>query len=93
MIYVTLGTMFLDFPRLIRKLDQIAQATGERTIIQIGLGRTYPKHCAYFDFKPRHEIMQLQRDARLIVCHAGIGSVLDALEARRPFIVVPALPE
>ena len=89
MIYVTVGTLFLDFPRLIRKMDAIALATDEDVLIQTGLGTTLPEHCRHFDFKPREECLALQRTARLIVCHAGIGSILDALAARRPLTVVP----
>jgi len=89
MIYVTVGTMFLDFPRLVTAMDAIAQNTGERLVVQIGLGKTLPQHGEHFAFKPRQEVLALQREARVIVCHAGIGSVLDALHVRRPFIVVP----
>lgn len=91
MIYVTVGTMFLDFPRLIRKMDDIARKTGERVIVQTGLGITFPHECEHFDFKSREEVLALQSEARVIVCHAGIGSVMDALRARRPAIVVPRL--
>ena len=91
MIYVTLGTMFLDFPRLIRKMDEIARDTGEEIIIQTGMGKTIPASCKHFDFKPHDEILNIQREARVIVCHAGIGSVLDALQVRRPFVAVPRL--
>lgn len=91
MIYVTVGTMFLDFPRLIHKMDEIAKSTHERVLIQIGLGTTFPKHCEYFDFRPRDEILAIQQEARVIVCHAGIGSVMDALDAGKPMIVVPRL--
>jgi len=89
MIYVTVGTMFLDFPRLIRAMDTVAADTEERVIVQVGLGTTLPLHCEHFEFKPRDEVLAIQREARVIVCHAGIGSVLDALHVRRPFIVVP----
>ena len=89
MIYVTVGTMFLDFPRLIRKMDEIACDTGERVVIQTGMGKTIPEHSEWFDFKPREEVLAIQREARVIVCHAGIGSVLDALQARCPLLVVP----
>jgi len=89
MIYVTVGTMFLDFPRLIREVDQIAVATDERVIVQAGLCTTLPAHCEYFDFKSHEEVMAIQRQARVVVCHAGIGTILDALAARRPTIVVP----
>ncbi|MBI5094226.1 MAG: beta-1,4-galactosyltransferase [Candidatus Hydrogenedentes bacterium] len=91
MIYATLGTMFLDFARLVRAMDAIAEATNEHVIVQTGLCRVTPVRCEYFDFKPRDEAQRIQRDARVIVCHAGIGSVMDALEARRPFVVVPRL--
>ncbi len=91
MIYVTLGTMFMDFPRLIRKMDEMAGSTGERVVIQLGLSKIVPKHAEYFDFKKQEEIRAIQREARVIVCHAGIGAVRDALSAARPLIVVPRL--
>ena len=91
MIYVTVGTLFLDFPRLIRKMDAIAETSGERVVVQTGLSKTLPTRCEHFDFRPHDEVIALQREARVIVCHAGIGSVLDALEVRRPLVVVPRL--
>ncbi|NUM55862.1 MAG: hypothetical protein HUU46_19650 [Candidatus Hydrogenedentes bacterium] len=91
MIYVTVGTMFLDFPRLINAMDDIARGSGERVVIQTGLGTTLPKHCEHFDFKPREEVLAVQREARVVVCHAGIGCVSDALRMKRPLIVVPRL--
>ena len=89
MIYVTVGTMFMDFPRLILKMDEVARDTGERVVIQTGMGATVPVHSEYFDFRAHDEVLALQREARVIVCHAGIGCVLDALAVRRPLIVVP----
>ncbi len=91
MIYVTLGTMFLDFPRLVQKMDAIAFESEEQVLIQTGLGKIMPAHCAHFTFMPRRQILLLQRRARVIVCHAGIGSVMDALSVRRPLVVVPRL--
>lgn len=91
MVYVTVGTMFLDFPRLILRIDEIARTTRERTIVQIGMGGTIPRYCEHFDFKPREEVLALQQEARVIVSHAGIGSVIDALQSKRPLIVVPRL--
>ena len=91
MIYVTVGTMFLDFPRLIRKMDALAPGLDEPVVIQTGMGHSIPEHCEHFTFKSRDEVRALQREARLIVCHAGIGAVMDALHAGRPFLVVPRL--
>lgn len=91
MIYVTLGTMFLDFERLVRKMDAIAEKTGERVIMQLGLSKMVPSHCEHFDFKSHADILRIQQEARVIVCHAGIGATLDALQAKRPFVLVPRL--
>lgn len=91
MIYVTLGTMFLGFDRLIQAADAIAEETGEQIILQLGLSVRRPTHCEWFEFLPREECLEIQRHARVIVGHAGIGTAIDALSVGRPFIVVPRL--
>ncbi len=91
MVYCTLGTMHLDFLRLITAVDAFARDSGERVIVQRGLSPTVPEHCEHFAFRSREEVLALQREARVIVAHAGIGSVIDALETGRPLIVVPRM--
>lgn len=93
MIYATVGTMHLEFSRLIYQLDAIAEKTSEHVVVQTGLGLVTPDHCEHFDFESRKRVIELQRTARVIVSHAGIGSVIDALEAGRPLLVVPRLKE
>lgn len=91
MIYVTLGTMFLGFERLVEAADAIADGTGEQVILQLGNATRYPAHCEWFEFLPREECLDIQRHARVIVGHAGIGTVIDALSVQRPFVVMPRL--
>ena len=91
MMYVTVGTMFMDFPRLINAMDAVAKSSDEEIIIQTGMGATVPQYATHFDFKPREEVKSIQARARAIVCHAGIGCVQDALAACRPLMVVPRL--
>jgi len=83
--------MFMDFERLVRKMDEIAGRTGESVVIQRGLSKIIPTHAQYFDFKPPEENLAIQREARVIVCHAGIGAVRDALSTGRPLVVAPRL--
>jgi len=83
--------MFLGFDRLVQKMDAIAAASGERVIIQTGLSKRLPAHAEHFDFKPHEEVLQLNREARLVVAHAGIGVTMDALQAKVPFVLVPRL--
>ena len=91
MIYVTIGTMYMPFTRLLSAVDEIARDSGEEIVVQTGMDRDIPKHCTCFDFKSRDEILEIQSRARLVICHAGIGSVIDALKAGKPLVVAPRL--
>jgi UDP-N-acetylglucosamine transferase subunit ALG13 len=83
--------MFLGFDRLVEAVDAIAEDTGEQVILQLGNASRYPSHCEWFEFLPRDECLDIQRHARVIVGHAGIGTAIDALSVQRPFVVVPRL--
>lgn len=79
----------MDFPRLINAMDEIARTSDEEVIIQTGMGSTKPEYASHFDFRDRDEVRSLQGRARMIVCHAGIGALQDALAAQKPFAIVP----
>ena len=89
MIYATVGTMHLPFVRLIRSLDAIALKSDEEVVVQTGLDTALPENCTHFAFKSRDEVLAIQSEARVVVCHGGIGSVTDVLQLGRPLIVVP----
>lgn len=93
MIYVTLGTMYMNFDRLVSAMDSIAKESGERIVMQTGMSTLLPEHCEHFDFKSRDEVLQIQKESRLIVCHGGIGSVIDGLKLKKSLIVVPRLKQ
>lgn len=76
---------------MIHAMDDYADERDEKVVIQTGMGATKPRHAEHFDFKPREEVLQYQSEARVIVCHAGIGSVIDALQCAKPIVVVPRL--
>lgn len=89
-IFVTIGTPAQGFPRLIRKMDEIAGRIDEPVIMQIGHERCRPRNAQYFDFVSDFtEIKQLNARARVVVCHGGIGSIMTALEQGTPVIAVP----
>ena len=90
MIFVTVGGM-RAFERLVRAMDRIAGGLGERVVMQIGSTDYEPKNCDYFRFMPRGEIEELYANARVVVCHAGSGSILTALEHNKPLVLVPRL--
>jgi beta-1,4-N-acetylglucosaminyltransferase len=87
-IFVTVGLM-VGFERLIKKMDEIAKEIDEKVIMQIGYTKYLPKNSEYFKFKEVKEIQKMYLDASLIVSHAGVGSIMTALELNRPIIIVP----
>jgi beta-1,4-N-acetylglucosaminyltransferase len=92
MLFVTVGMHTQGFERLIRKMDEIAGQINEEIIMQIGSTNFIPKNAKYFRFvKDDKMIIQYFKDARIIVSHAGAGTLLDALFLNKPVIVVPRL--
>ncbi|MBE0431058.1 MAG: beta-1,4-galactosyltransferase [Dehalococcoidia bacterium] len=92
MIFVTVGGM-RGFERLVREMDRIAREVDERVVMQIGPTDYLPGNCEYFRFMSRDNMRNQYAEARLVVCHAGTGSILAALEHARPLVLVPRLRE
>ncbi len=92
MIFVTVGNHNQGFDRLIKKMDEIAGKTDEQVIMQIGCMTYKPVNAEYFSFlESFEEILRLNREARVVVSHAGAGSIVTALKEKTPVIVVPRL--
>lgn len=90
MIFVTTGVQ-MPFDRLICKMDEIAGRIDEEVIMQIGQSQYIPVHAKYFRLMENDKIKKLNRDARVVVSHAGIGSILTALEQHTPVLILPRL--
>lgn len=90
MILLTVGTLTAyTFDRLIKKMDYIAEKIDEDVIMQIGLTSYKPKNAEYYNFTSIENMNLLYNNARIVVCHAGVGSLLNALEHSKPIIAVP----
>jgi UDP-N-acetylglucosamine transferase subunit ALG13 len=86
-IFVTLGTQEFPFDRLLAGLDGVE----EELVVQGGPSTVRPDGAAWFDYLSYTEVRELARRARVVVCHAGVGSVMTAVaEGKRP-VVVPRL--
>ena len=88
MILVIIGLMY-GFERLIKKMDKIAGEIEEEVIVQIGLTDYEPKNVKYFKFGSEKYFNKQFREARIIVSHAGVGTILTARKFRKPIIIVP----
>lgn len=89
MIFVTVGSVD-PFDRLVRAVDEWAGSRGRTDVFaQIGRSRYEPQHIEAVQFLSPAEFRERVRAARLIVAHAGMGSIIAALEVGRPIIVMP----
>lgn len=85
-----MGNHNQGFDRLIKKMDDIASRIDEKVIMQTGYTGYKPKNADYFSFLDSfEEIRKLNRDARVVVSHAGVGSIITALEEGTPVVIVP----
>lgn len=89
MIFVTVGTQ-LPFERLIGAVDRWAGESGRADVFaQTCSGTTTPEHLEWVAWLDPTEFRKRAREASLIVSHAGMGSVLTALEFNKPIVVLP----
>lgn len=88
MIFVTVGSQ-LPFDRLIATIDEIAPRLPEPVFAQIGDSDYEPRHLEWVRLLPATEFDRYADMARVLVSHAGIGTILWALNHRKPIAVVP----
>lgn len=82
----------MPFDRLVRAMDEWAAAHPEVPVeIQIGRGKYEPRHAAFVRLMPVEQYRQRVADARLFVAHAGMGSIIAAIEAGKPLLMLPRL--
>jgi UDP-N-acetylglucosamine transferase subunit ALG13 len=93
MIFATVGTQ-LPFDRLIRALDEWAGAhAGTEVFAQIGRGLYKPRHMAWsHDLHPQ-EFRNRLETCDAIVAHAGMGTIISAIELGKRVIVMPRRAE
>lgn len=92
MILVTVGTQ-LPFDRLIRMMDELALGLDEPVIAQIGRAHYEPVNMEWHRVIPPLEFEPLVDRARVIVSHAGIGTILTAERHGRSLILFPRAVE
>lgn len=89
MIFVTVGTD-MPFNRLIRVVDEWAQEMDRRDVFaQIGATEWHPEHIAWSRFLQPCEYAQRFSGADVVVAHAGMGTILSALQWGKPILVMP----
>jgi UDP-N-acetylglucosamine transferase subunit ALG13 len=89
MIFVTVGSE--PFDRLIQALDRWVAANPdcEEVFAQIADANYQPTHFRYVAFLSPNEYRGAFQRARFVISHAGTGTIITALELRKPIVVMP----
>jgi UDP-N-acetylglucosamine transferase subunit ALG13 len=88
-IFVTVGTNEAPFDRIVEVFDRLER--DEQIVIQCGASSIRPARADCVDFISFTELVEHVRAARVVVTHAGVGSVAVALANGKRPIVVPRL--
>lgn len=93
MIFVTVGAQ-MPFDRLIEAVDTWAGSRSPdiKVVAQVGEGSRYrAKHLEARPFLTPTEFNRAIRECTLVVGHAGMGTIITALQYGKPIIVMPRL--
>jgi len=88
-IFASVGSM-LPFDRLVRAVDEWARDNPkEEVFVQIGDGEYKPQHAPWARIITNQDYKTRLEACDLFVAHVGMGSILQALQARRQMLLLP----
>jgi len=80
----------MPFDRLVKTVDQWAISRGRGDVFaQIGPTDNYPSGIQWTKFMDAAEFKHRFAAAKVIVAHAGTGSIITALQMGKPILVMP----
>jgi UDP-N-acetylglucosamine transferase subunit ALG13 len=92
MIFLTVGTLF-PFDRLVKAVDDAIEGGVIKQPVfgQIGETSLKPKYMEYTQMLTKNLFDEKVSTAGYIISHAGIGSIVMALEHGKPLLVMPRM--
>ena len=88
-IFVTVGAQ-MPFDRLVKAVDDWARASGRNDVFaQIGQSEYLPSNIEWTQFLSPEEFKHKYETAKVIVAHAGTGSLITALQLSKPILIMP----
>ncbi len=95
MIFVILGTQDKKFTRLLetiqKKIDEGKISKKEKIIVQAGSTKFASKDMEIIDYMAIEQFEEYIEKADLIICHAGVGTILTALQKDKKIIAAARL--
>lgn len=88
-IFVTVGAQ-MPFDRLVKAVDHWARVNGRDDVFaQIGSSEYRPSNMQWTQFLSPDEFKHKYDTAKVIVAHAGTGSLITALQLGKPILIMP----
>ncbi|WP_339923305.1 PssE/Cps14G family polysaccharide biosynthesis glycosyltransferase [uncultured Cyclobacterium sp.] len=93
MILVLLGTFPAQFVRPLQAIDLLCKegVIKEKVIVQSGFTEFSSEHLIFKAFLPVEKLDELYKEARIIITHAGSGSIIKGLKLEKKVIAIPRL--
>jgi len=95
LIFVTVGNATQPFARLLEAVDDLSGKGvfhEEPVFMQTGHNENFrPRHSRAEAFLPAERFLECTKEARLIICHGGCGTLLRAIGLGKTPVVMPRL--
>jgi UDP-N-acetylglucosamine transferase subunit ALG13 len=90
-VFASVGTM-MPFDRLVQAVDEWARDNPDVAVeIQIGKGQYEPRHAPWSRLIGIADYQSRIDAADIFVAHCGMGSIISAIEAGKPLVMLPRL--
>lgn len=91
MILVLLGTQDKPFERILKAVSKEIKKCNikDKVIAQIGCTNFSDEKIKTFDFTSKEELNDLIDEAKIIITHAGVGTIIECISKDKKVIVVP----
>ena len=87
MIFVTVGTQ-IPFDRLLKSVEKQLELGNikEKVLVQAGVTNFKSDKMEIVGFIPMDEFKKIIEEAKIIICHGGVGTITDVLRNKKLII-------
>lgn len=91
MVFVSVGTQKQSFKRLFHLVEDSKILESQRIIAQAGYTSYRSDRIEIFQFMDHENYQKYMKEADLVICHGGVGTIFDALYSGKKILAVPRL--
>ncbi len=91
MVFLSVGTQKQQFTRLFELVLNCKEIENEKIVAQSGYTKYDSDRIESFDFTSFENMEEYIKNADLIICHGGVGTIFSALKEGKKVIAIPRL--